>query len=178
MGEHLRQDINPELEDSDPNLIQELMCRSKTHEPFVEKVKTLSDVTKPDSFTDQTIHLDWKTTLLDYLKHVPGRSGVPLSYLARSAGCTPIAGDLLDEFAVNDLHYGETYMTDRSKVHPDIAKFIKGNSTAESIIISHEQVNDGNVDTQELVLRYKGTAIMSERKKGIESLHCGEDQKP
>ena len=180
--DRLRQDVNPELEEFDPNLTQELMRRSKTHSAFVEKAKTLSDVAKPDSFTDQTKWLDWKPTLLNYLKHIPGRSGVPLSYVVRPEGYAPVAGDMLDEYVTNAPHEGEAYMTDRSEVHTYIAKFIKGNSTAESIIISHGQVNDGNADMRALVSHFEGTGInatiMSEAEKDIESLHYGGEKKP
>ena len=48
----LRQGIDPANEAFDPNMTQELIRRSKTHAAFVEKAKTLSDVAKPDTFSD------------------------------------------------------------------------------------------------------------------------------
>ena len=103
----LRQGIDPANEAFDPNMTQELIRRSKTHAAFVEKAKTLSDVAKPDTFSDKTNWMDWKPTFMNYLKHIPGRRGVPLSYVIRSPGYTAVEGDMLDEYIENALHSGQ-----------------------------------------------------------------------
>ena len=98
-------------------MTQELIRRSKTHAAFVEKAKTLSDVAKPDTFSDKTNWMDWKPTFMNYLKHIPGRRDVPLSYVIRSPGYTAVGGDMLDEYIKNAPHSGEAFATDCSKVH-------------------------------------------------------------
>ena len=123
----------------------------------------------------KTKWIDWKPTFINYLKHIPGRSGVPLNYIVRPTGYTANPGDMLDEYVELAPHAGESYATDCSEVHTYIAKFIKGNSTAESIIISHGHTNNGREDMNALISHYEGTGInatiVSEAEKDIESIH-------
>jgi len=178
----LRQNQEPRNEAFSVELTQELIRRSKTHQAFVEKAKTLSDIAKPDTFSDKTKWLDWKPTFTNYLKHIPGRSGVPLSYVIRPTGYIPTPGDMLDEYIANSPHSGEAFKTDCSEVHTYIVKFIKGNATAESVIISHGKVNDGRADMDALISHYEGTGInatiVSEAEKDIESLHYTGEKRP
>ena len=178
----LRQNQDPQNEAFNVELTQELIRRSKTHQAFVEKAKTLSDIAKPDTFSDKTKWLDWKPTFTNYLKHIPGRSGVPLSYVIRPTGYIPTPDDMLDEYIANSPHSGEAFKTDCSEVHTYIVKFIKGNATAESVIISHGKVNDGRADMDALISHYEGTGInatiVSEAEKDIESLHYTGEKRP
>ena len=176
----LRKNQDPQDKAFDVNLTQDLIRRSKTHQVFVERAKTLSDTTKPDNFSEKTKWLDWKPTFTNYLKHIPGRSGVPLSYVIRPVGYTVTPGDY--EYIENSPHTGEAFKIDCTEVHTYIAKFIKGNSTAESIVISHRKMNDGRADMDALISHYEGTGInatiMSEAEKDIESLHYTGERKP
>ena len=178
----LRQDIDPTIEAFDINNTQELIRRSKAHAAFIEKSKTLSDVAKPDTFTEKTNWMDWKPTFLNYLKHIPGRRGIPLSYVVRPQGYTAVQGDMLDEYVQNAPHTGDAFNTDASEVHTYIAKFVKGNSTAESVIISHGKMNNGQADMEALVDHYEGTGInamiVSEAEKDIDSLHYTGEKRP
>ena len=148
----------------------------------MEKAKTLSDVAKPDTFSDKTNWMDWKPTFMNYLKHIPGRRGVPLSYVIRSPGYIAVEGDMFDEYIENAPHSGEAFATDCSEVHTYIAKFIKGNSTAESEVISHGQANNGRADMDALVSHYEGTGInatiVSEAEKEIDTLHYTGEKRP
>ena len=178
----LRRSQDPATEPFNVGLTQDLIRRSKTHSAFVEKAKTLADIAKPDSFSEKTKWIDWKPTFINYLKHIPGRSGVPLNYIVRPTGYTANPGDMLDEYVELAPHAGESYATDCSEVHTYIAKFIKGNSTAESIIISHGHTNNGREDMNALISHYEGTGInatiVSEAEKDIESLHYTGEKRP
>ena len=95
--------------------------------------------------------MDWKPTFMNFLKHIPGRRDVPLSYIIRSPGYTAVDGDMLDKYIENAPHSGEAFTTDCSEVHTYIAKFIKGNSTAESVVISHGQANNGRANMDGII---------------------------
>ena len=94
------------------NLTQDLIWRSKTHQVFVERAKTLSDTAKPDNFSEKTKWLDWKPTFTNYLKQIPGRSGVPLNYVIRPVGYAATPGDFLDKYIENSPQTGEAFKTD------------------------------------------------------------------
>ena len=55
----------------------------KHHEACIKKASTLTDTYKPEQFTDKIKWIDWYPTLINFLREIPGRNGLPLSYLFR-----------------------------------------------------------------------------------------------
>ena len=75
------------------NNIPSLIQRAKTHKGFVEKSKIISNTATPDQFTSTTKCVDWAPTMINFLRSIPGRNGVPLSYV-----CLP------DNIIVQDVY--------------------------------------------------------------------------
>ena len=62
-----------------------LIRRYKGHKAFMEKSKAIAETAKPTTFTKTTKQEDWKPTFVKFLHHIPGRDGVPLSYVIRES---------------------------------------------------------------------------------------------
>lgn len=142
-----------------PNLI----CRYKTHQLFIKKSKTLSEAAKPAKFTNDTKWLDWIPTLLNYLRHIPGRDGVPLKYICRANDApdpTPNP-DFIDDYVSMAPLRGEAFVIDAAEVHTLIVNFITGNETAEVKIKEHEDENNGRLDYIALRDHYEGVGILA-----------------
>jgi hypothetical protein len=52
--------------------VGDLIRRYKTHEKYLADAKTLSEAAKPDKFKESTKWEDWKPTLMNYLRSIPG----------------------------------------------------------------------------------------------------------
>ena len=125
-----------------------LMRRYKTHNIFISKSKTLSDMAKPSQFTSKVKWEDWAPTFLNFLRSIPGRDGVLLLYIYREydvPNYTP-QQDFLMEYVLRAPLTGEAFVTDSSEVHTYLVNFITGNSTAESKIQSFAARKNGSLD--------------------------------
>ena len=79
---------------------------------------------------------------------LPGRDGVPLSYVVRendSPDPTPHV-DFLDDYVVMAPLTGETFSVDAKEVHTYLVKFIMRNNVAESKIQSYLNATDGRTN--------------------------------
>ena len=63
--------------------------------------------------------MDWKSTLLHFLKSGPGSNGVPLNYFIRDNVATIVRTNtnFLDDYVDKTPLYGRVFDTDASKVH-------------------------------------------------------------
>ena len=61
--------------------IAEYIERYKHHEAYISKSSMLTDTTKHEQFTDKIKWIDWYPILINFLREIPGRNEVPLSYL-------------------------------------------------------------------------------------------------
>ena len=58
--------------------------RYKNHEAYIKKSSALTDMAKPENFTDKMKWIDWYSTLINFLREITGRNVLTLSYLCRN----------------------------------------------------------------------------------------------
>ena len=164
----------------------ELIRRYKAHQSFKEKSKSISDVAKPEKFTEDIKWVDWFPTFCNFLQAIPGSRGVPLSYVIRDDETPAPADDptlhFLDNFVLRAPLTGDAYQIDNSEVHTYMVYFISGNSTAEARITAHGQNNDGRADFIALRQHYEGIGVnaleVSKAENVINSLFYSGEKKP
>ena len=178
----LRQGQDPTAEAFTIDQASVLIAQYKTHAAFISKASTLADSAKPDCFTDKMQWKDWKPTFVNYLRHIPGRYGVPLLYIIRDYTTTIEGDDILTSYIRNAPHEGEAFNTDASKVHTYLVNFIKGNTVAESRLASHGFNNNGLQDMKVLCEQYEGVGInameLDAAEKDINSLNYNGERRP
>ena len=59
--------------------IAKMLKEAKTHELYVSNSNT--NAVKPKDFTKDIRWTDWAPTFEKYLRAIPGRTGIPLSYV-------------------------------------------------------------------------------------------------
>ena len=106
------------------------------------------DTAKPNCFSDKLKWEDWNPSFINFLRSIPGRNGIPLSYVIRSNPLPdPVTHtDFLDDYVAMASLNGAAFEVDSAEVHTYIVKFISGNDTAESKIQSHTITNNGRKD--------------------------------
>ena len=115
---------------------EDLIHRYESHETFVKKSSTISDTAKPIHFSNKVCGEDWQPTLVNFLCSIPGRNGVPLSYIIRNdhePNPTPLPDFLNDYVAMAPLE-SDAFITDAAEVHTYIVSFTSCNLTAEAKI--------------------------------------------
>jgi hypothetical protein len=140
-----------------------LLRRYKTHEQFLKKSKTIAEAAKPEKFSSETKWMDWAPTLLNYLRLIPGRDGVPLKYICRENDRpNPLPQpDFLDDYVNMAPLNGEAFTIDAAEVHTLIVSFIVGNSTAEAKIQQYERNKNGRLDYIALRDHYEGIGVLA-----------------
>ena len=161
-----------------------LLRRFNTHNKYIAKSKTLSEAAKPAPFKSTTKWTDWAQAFLNYLKTIPGRDGVPLSYVCRTNPTpdpTPHP-DFLEMYIKMAPLDGDAYLIDKAEVHTLIVNFIVGNETAEAKIQTHSKSNDGREDFLAMKSHYAGTGVLTfdvtKAERIIESLYYHGERKP
>ena len=142
-----------------PNLLR----RYKTHERFIKRSSTLAEAAKPDKFTNDTKWEDWSPTFINYLRTIPGRDGVPLSYICRKKDEADPEHhmDFLDDYVNMAPLEGEAFTIDAAQVHTFIMNFISGNQTAEAKIQAYLDMHNGRMDFKALKDYYEGVGVHS-----------------
>ena len=133
-----------------------LMRRFTTHDKYVKKSSTLADAAKPAMFTNEVKWNDWAPSFRNYLRTIPGRDGVPLSYITRTSDApdpTPHP-DFIDDYVAMASLTGEVFTIDLAKVHTLIIKYITCNSTAEAKVQPHIATANGRLAWKVLVDHY------------------------
>ena len=143
--------------------VTDLLRRSRSHELFIKKSTMISDTAKPNRFSDKLKWEDWNPSFINFLRSIPGRNGIPLSYVIRSNPLPdPTAHtDFLDDYVAMASLNGVAFKVDSAEVHTYIVKFISGNDTAESKIQSHTITNNGRKDYIALKNHYEGIGVNS-----------------
>ena len=140
------------------------MRRYKTHKKFIDKSSNTSDAARPSRFTSNMKWNDWSPTFVNYLRTIPGRDGVPISYVIRDSvqpDPTPCKDFIGEYVLMASVGRGEAYKIDASEVHTLLVKFITGNETAEMRIKAHEADRNGRTDWIALTEHYEGVGIHS-----------------
>ena len=136
--------------------ISELIQKSKTHELYV--INATSNAAKPKDFTNDLKWADLAPSFENYLRAIPGRTGVPLSYIIRENDApnpTPNM-DFLQDYIMNAPLSGVDYLVDRRAVHTKLVALISENPETEALIKLNEKDADGRTDWQALKLHHEG----------------------
>jgi len=161
-----------------------LIRRYKSHEAYISKAKTITENAKPARFKAMIKWEDWKPVFLNFLRSIPGRDGVPLSYICRDNPIAAInpAAELLDMYVDSAPLSGEAFNVDAAEVHTYIVSFIAGNETAEAKIMPHANENNGRLDFTALYDHYEGVGVhaidITKADHIIDSLFYAGERKP
>ena len=179
-----RVDENPEIVPFPINEVPDLIRRYKTHEAFVKMSSTMVETAKPAHLKEQTKWEDWKPTFENFLRAIPGRSGIPLLYVIREndQSILDVNADMLQDYINRAPLTGDVFQSDASVVHTYIVKFISGNATAEAKILSHTATRNGRLDFNSLSEHFEGVGIhaknVTEADKTIDTLFYNGEKKP
>lgn len=148
----------------DVALVGDIVKQMKTHEAFIAKSKTIIETAKPVHFTDKQKWEEWFPTFRNFLRSIPGRSGVPLSYVIRDDDL-PAAPDpnrdMMEDYVLRAPITGNAFTIDAAEVHLYITKLTSGNTNAEAKLLSLIDDHNGRADVQALKDHYEGIGINS-----------------
>ena len=159
----LRTGLDPAATPFPIHTTRDLMARAETHHQFMKNYETIASAAKPKDFTKDVKWDDWAPTFYNYLNTMPGRDGVPLSYIVRdndNPDHTPNI-NFLDDYVMMAALTGSSYKIDSTKVHAFIQTRIMGNEEAEATIKPHEHAHDGRKDWKALKEHYEGSGIFA-----------------
>ena len=149
-----------------PFLVQDvaiLIRNYKSRKAYMEKSKTIVETAKPIKFKESMKWDNWNPTYLNFLKAIPGRNGVPLSYVCRENGQPKTHDpnlDYLENYINQAPLHGDAYVTDAGEVHTYLVNFMSNNPTAEVKMLPHVAENDGRLDYRALTDHYEGIGIL------------------
>ena len=181
-----RMSQDPTIEIFDPNDAMMLIRRNNTHKMFVDKSKTITDTAKPRHFTNDSKWDEWKPTLLNFLRSIPGRNGVPLSYICREEDAPAVTYDhnidFIDNYVLMAPITGDAFTIDAAEVHTYITRFMAGNTVAETKMLPHVNEANGRKDFIALKEHFEGIGINSinilKADEILEKLHYTGEKKP
>ena len=172
--DQLRTGMDPSSTPFPVDRSRELMARAETHDQFVKNHSSARSATSPKDFDKGIKWEDWSPTFMNYLNSIPGRDGIPLSYIIRDNDAqdhTPNT-NFLDDYVMGAPLIGVSYEMDARKVHAFIQARIMGNDEAEAAIKPHETSNDGRKDWKALKEQYEGSGVYAfDITKAEEDLH-------
>ena len=164
--------------------VAEYIKRYKHHKEYINKVSTLTDMSKPEQFTDKKKLIDWYLTLINFLGAIPGRNGVPLSYLCRPTNVQvkAVYKNFIDEYVDKAPLVGQSFATDAAEVHTYMFMFASVNTVAEVNMVSHAADHNGCLDFVELEYHYEGVGVhvgnAVQTDKVLNDLFCSGENKP
>ncbi|CAJ1956295.1 unnamed protein product [Cylindrotheca closterium] len=140
-----------------------LLRRMKTHEQYVYGSKLMSQQALPQDFTNNVQWEDWCPTFENYLRTIPGRDGVPLSYIVRmnDTGILTLHEDFFEIYFNMAPHIGEAYVMDNATVLVLLSKFIVGNTKAEATLQAINIAGNGREAFNALRTHYEGKGILA-----------------
>ena len=100
---------------------------------------------------------------MNYLRQIPGRTGIPLSYVVHRTAIPPpvqFFDPLLDNYITNASLGGPSYLYDNRSVHTLLLTFITKYTEIEAVVRTATD-NDGRVAYMALVTRFEGVGAMS-----------------
>ena len=146
-----------------PTGIAKILRKAETHKLYVEN--SASHAVKPRDFTKEIKWADWAPSFENYLRAIPGRIGVPLSYVIREDDSPDpnltLNEDFLDDYILNAPLSGADYMTDRRAVHTKLVALISTNPDAEALIKLNEKNANGRKDWKDLKFHYEGKGMFA-----------------
>lgn len=158
----IRNGEDPSAEPFPVHRTSELIRNYKSHQAFIEKSKTLIDTAKPSKFKDTYKWEDWCPTFLNFLRSIPGRNGVPLSYVCRTNDF-PLPPDpntdFMDNYVTRAPLTGDAFKVDAAEVHTYLVNFMAGNNTAEVKMLPYMDSHNGRLDFKALKDHYEGVGV-------------------
>ena len=180
----IRVGADPTVLPFDPTEIPRLIRRAKEHAAFVKKSTTLTDTAKPTAFKSDQKWTDWQPVFRNFLRSIPGRNGIPLSYVIRDNDNAIIDPNvnMFDDYINRAPLNGEAFDIDSAEVHTYIVNFISTNNVAEAKILGIAEQRNGREDYIRLRDHYEGVGIyaiaIKEADKVIENLIYNGEKKP
>ena len=175
---------DPALTQFDLNNIDTLVRKNKTHDLYIEKSKDLASASEPEKFKTSTKWNDWKPTFLNYLRAIPGRDSVPLSYIVRENEIPDYTHkqDFLDEYVSGAPLNGDAFEIDTVEVRTYLMKYITGNENAESTVQALQEKRCGRIAFKALRDHYEGVGIygtdITRAERILTTLHYNGEKKP
>ena len=180
----IRMGIDPGAYEFPVDLTPHLERQLATHELYVKQAKDAPETLKPKAFKGEVKWVDWKPTLVNFLNQLPGRDGVPLSYVIRDndlADPTP-RPNFLDMYVYNAPLMGEAYGLDSVRVANVIQSLIVGNTQAEAKIQTLAANADGRAMFKALDEHYLGVGAFAMEttaaEKVIDTIYYNGERKP
>ena len=135
--------------------------RAASHKLYVKNSDT--NAVKPRNFTKEIKWADWAPSFDNYLRAIPGRTGIHLSYIIREDDLPNPARnmDYLDDYILNASLSGAAYLTDKRSVHTKLVALISTNPEAEAILKLNELIADGRKDWKDLKVHYEGQGMFA-----------------
>lgn len=164
--------------------IENLVRKNKTHDLYVEKSKGLASASEPEKFKTSTKWNDWKPTFLNYLRAIPGRDRIPLSYVVRENDEPSYAPqqDFLEEYVLTAPLVGDAFEIDTSEVRTYLMKYITGNENAEATVQALQNKRCGRVAFKALRDHYEGVGVygadITRAERILNNLHYNGEKKP
>lgn len=158
----LRTGREPSLEPFPLQDVANLIRNYKSHKAYMDKSKTVSEAARPIRFKENMHWEDWAPTFLNFLRAIPGRNGVPLSYICReydeAAQHNPNI-DFMENYIEQAPLYGDAFNIDAAEVHTYLINFTSGNDTAEIKMLPNAACKNGRLDYRALQEHYEGTGV-------------------
>ena len=143
---------------NDPNAVQNLILGQATFHNWNEKAAEKARTAKRKQFDSKMKWIDWRDSLVNFLRTQPGRNGVPLIYIIRDND-QPIVqnnAQFLDDYVDQAPLNGSAFSADAGEVHTYLVNFITENSTAENKILPFQSEKNRRTDYFALKDHYEG----------------------
>ena len=150
----IRTGQHPAMQEFAPTGIAKILRKAESHKICIDN-STMNAV-KPKDFTKDITWFDWAPYFDNYLRAIPVRTGVPLSYVTReNDAANPDKNvDFLDDYILNAPLSVADYLTDRRAIHTKLVARASKNPEAEALIKLNEKDVDGRKDWKDLQLHY------------------------
>ena len=129
---------------------------------FEKQADLLAGQAKPKPFNIQSQWMDWEPTFSNYLKLIPGITGIPLAYIIRrnAAPDPAITNPIHAHYIANAPLVGDSFNQDTNRVYTLLLTFITEYPECETIIRTATESN-GRVAYQALATRFEGTGALA-----------------
>ena len=104
---------------------------------------------------------DWSKLYTNYLRLIPGQTGVPLSYVVRTNEEPDRSekSSFLDTYEATAPLKGPSFNADSAEAFILIKALVTGNTEAETTVNIHEGTRDGRAAFADLRIKYEGVGI-------------------
>lgn len=101
---------------------------------------------------------------MNFLRSIPGRNGVPLSYICRDnqeSNAYDNTLDFIDNYVLMAPLTGDAFTIDAAEVHTYLTRFMSGNTVAETKMLPNASNANGRSDYMALKDHFEGVGINS-----------------